>query len=204
MPLAILPTRYQTTSAPVTTYENNLSMAAARQRYFTANGFDGSYDERWVRLKAGPIPIVFPNAPGRVRAVKLRDLHHIATGYQTTWTGEGEIGAWEIAGGCAHFAWAWVLNFSAMIIGMIIAPRAIFEAFVRGRHTRNLYRSEGQFNEAILSRTVGEVRRDLNLDRPIPPPTGTDFIAFAFWSIFSTAYLLALPAALVYLVTLAL
>ena len=136
----------------MTTYENDLSMAAARQRYFTANGFDGSYDERWVRLKAGPIPIVFPNAPGRVRAVKLRDLHHIATGYQTTWTGEGEIGAWEIAGGCAHFAWAWVLNFSAMIIGMVIAPRVIFQAFVRGRHTRNLYGSEGQFNEAILSR----------------------------------------------------
>ena len=73
---------------------------------------------------------------------------------------------------------------------------------MRGRHTRNLYRSEGQFSEAILSRTVGEVRHDLDLDRPIPPPTATDFIAFAFWSIFSTAYLLALPVALVYLVAL--
>jgi hypothetical protein len=179
-------------------------MAAARQRYFTANGFDGSYDERWVRLKAGPIPIVFPNAPGRVRAVKLHDLHHVATGYQTTWTGEGEIGAWEIAGGCAHFLWAWGLNFSALIIGVVIAPRAIFRAFVRGRHTRNLYRSGGEFEEAILTRTVGEVRRDLELDRPTPPPTASDVAAFALWTTVSAIHFLAPPVALAFLVSRAL
>jgi len=184
----------------MTTYETDLSMADARQRYFAANGFDGNYGERWVRLKAGPIPIVFPNAPGRVRAVKLHDLHHIATGYQTTWTGEAEIGAWEIASGCAHFLWAWILNFSALIVGVAIAPRAVFHAFVRGRHTRNLYHAEGQFHDAILSRTVGQVRHDLDLDRPIPSPTAADLVSFIFWTALSAAYALAPVVAIAYMV----
>ena len=72
------------------TYDDALSLRDARQRYFTANGFDGSYSERWVKLKAGPFTFGFPNAPGRVRAVKLHDLHHVVTGYATDLIGEME------------------------------------------------------------------------------------------------------------------
>jgi hypothetical protein len=183
----------------VTTYEDTLSMAAARQRYFSANGFDGSYSERWVTLKARPITFRFPNAAGRVRAVKLHDLHHIATGYQTTWTGEAEISAWEIASGCAHFMWAWYLNTSGMALGLAIAPRAVFRAFVRGRHTRNLYQS-GDFREAILGRSVGDVRQSLGLDQPPPRPRLADRIAFTAWSIGASAFSLAPLAAIVYVI----
>jgi hypothetical protein len=182
----------------MTAYEDSLSMGDARQRYFTANGFDGSYSERWVTLKAGPLSIKFPNAPGRVRAVKLHDLHHIATGYQTTWTGEAEISAWEIASGCAHFMWAWYLNTSGFAIGLAVAPRTVFRAFVRGRHTCNLYHAEGEFRDAILRRSVGEVRRDLGLDGPIPRPRGSDVLAFAAWAAGATAFSLAPLAALAY------
>jgi hypothetical protein len=177
------------------TYDDTQSMGAARQRYFDDNGFDGSYDERWVKLKAGPIPLAFPNAPGRVRAVKLHDLHHIATGYQTTWTGEAEISAWEIASGCAHFAWAWYLNLSALAIGLAIAPAAVFRAFVRGRHTSNLYHSEGEFREPILHRSVGDVRRSLKLDRPPEKATRTDCLVFASWAL-ASALVTAAPIAL--------
>jgi len=57
-----------------TTYDDAMSMGAARQRYFDANGFDGAYAERWVKLKAGPIAFYFPNAEGRRRAVKFRAI----------------------------------------------------------------------------------------------------------------------------------
>jgi len=186
----------------MTTYEDTLSMGDARQRYFTDNGFDGKYSERWVTLKAGPVSLKFPNAPGRVRAVKLHDLHHIATGYQTTWTGEGEISAWEIASGCAHFMWAWYLNTSGFAIGLAIAPRNVFRAFVRGRHSRNLYHAEGEFREAILRRSVGEIRRDLGLDRPVQRPSPSDVLAFGAWSVGAVAFTLAPLAALVYGLTL--
>ncbi len=181
----------------MTTYENELSMADARQRYFTSNGFDGSYSERWVKLKAGPIALYLPNAPGRVRAVKLHDLHHVATGYQTTWTGEAEIAAWEIASGCGRFFWAWLLNLSALAIGVTIARRAVFRAFVRGRHTRNLYRATGESRDAILRRSVGDTRHDLGLDQPIPRPDWSDVLAFAAWATGSVAASLAPWAAIV-------
>lgn len=165
----------------MTTYETSMTMFDARQRYFSDNGFDGSYSERWVKLKAGPIPIYFYNAAGRRRAVQIHDLHHIATGYQTTWTGEAEIAAWEVAGGCGRFAWAWFLNLSAFAIGLTVAPRSAFRAFVRGRHSHNFY-CQGEFRAALLDCSVGEVRRSLGLDQPPPPATAADLLSFSAWS----------------------
>ena len=81
------------------------TLRAARDRYFAANGLgEGGYTDRWVRLMAGPVPIWFPNTAARVRAVRLHDLHHVLTAYETTWTGEAELGAWEIASGCLAFS----------------------------------------------------------------------------------------------------
>jgi hypothetical protein len=180
----------------MTTYEDRLSMLEARQRYFADNGFDGTYSERWVRLKAGPIRLAFPNAPGRVRAVKRHDLHHIVTGYQTTWTGEAEIGAWEIASGCGRFGWAWLLNLQAFAIGVVIAPRAVWRAFVRGRHTSNLYRDDAELPAAILDHSVGEMRRILRLDQPAARPRGADGVAFIAWVAASAALALAPLAAI--------
>ena len=170
-----------------TTYDDGLTMGAARQRYFDANGFDGAYSERWVKLKAGPVPLYFPNAEGRKRAVKFHDLHHIAAGYQTDWTGEAEIGAYEIGGGCGPFVWAWMLNLQAMAVGLFLAPRPLFRAFVRGRHASTLYH-QGEFDEGLLQRSVGEVRRQLGLDRPAPAATAGDAAAFAFWAVASLAW----------------
>jgi len=81
--------------------DDALTLKAGRQLYFERSGIEPGYDARWVTLRAGGIPVlVFPNTAGRVRAVRLHDLHHVVTGYETTWTGEAEIGAWEIATGC--------------------------------------------------------------------------------------------------------
>jgi hypothetical protein len=173
------------------TYDDTLTIEDARQRYFTANGFDGSYGERWVKLKAGPITIAFPNAAGRVRAVKLHDLHHVVTGYDTTWTGEAEIGAWELASGCAGFFWAWYLNLSALAVGLTIAPREVFRAFVRGRHTRNLYRVEGEVREATLRRSVGDLRGALGLARPVPAANVADVAVFSAFAVASALMLLS-------------
>ena len=170
----------------MTTYDDAMTMLDARQRYFDTNGFDGSYSERWVKLKAGPLAIYFPNAEGRRRAVKFHDLHHIATGYQTTWTGEAEISAWEIGGGCGRFPWAWYLNLGGFALGLCIAPRAALRAFVRGRHGANLYH-QGEFREAILARSVGAVRADLGLDRPPPAVRPADVFAFAAWALIAVA-----------------
>jgi hypothetical protein len=162
------------------TYDEQMSMRAARQRYFDANGFDSSYTEKWVKLKAGPIAFYFPNAEGRRRAVKFHDLHHIITGYQTDWAGEVEIAAFEIGAGCGPFAWAWFLNMQALALAPTVAPRRALRAFVRGRHARSLYH-QGEFQDALLDESVGEIRRTLTLDRPTPSAGAGDVAAYVGW-----------------------
>ncbi|MDX2170950.1 MAG: hypothetical protein SF182_28030 [Deltaproteobacteria bacterium] len=181
------------------TYDDNMSMRAARQRYFDANGFDSSYSEKWVKLKAGPIALYFPNAAGRVRAVKFHDLHHIITGYQTDWAGEVEIAAYEIGAGCGPFAWAWLLNLQALSLAPTIAPRRALRAFVRGRHARSLY-YQGEFQDALLDQSVGDVRRTLTLDRPTPAASAGDVAAYVGWVTASVVMGLAPLAGLAWLV----
>lgn len=166
-------------------YDDALSVREARQLYFEENGFgDGGYGDRWVKLMAGPVPIYFPNTAARVEAVRRHDVHHVLTGYATTWTGEAEIGSWEISSGCGRFYAAWVLNLQALIIGVLIAPRAVLRAFAWGRRTGNLYHAG--FDEDVLDASLGALRRRLGLDRALPEPTVDDALALAGWCLAAT------------------
>lgn len=161
-------------------YADSLSVAAARDVYFANNGFTAaSYTDPWVKLSIGPIPFAFPNTAGRKAAVKLHDLHHVATGYATTWTGEGEIGSWELAAGCGRHWAAWWLNTSVLATGLALSPRRMFRAFVRGRHSKSLYHRE--FGDDLLQMTVGDLRSKLGLDREPPRARGSDVAAFVGW-----------------------
>ena len=135
----------------------------ARARYFEEAGLsEAGYQARWVVLRAGPVPIPLPNVPARRRAVRLHDLHHVATGYDTSWTGEAEISAWELGGGCGQYAAAWLLGLGAVSVGLVIAPRRTWRAFRRGRRSRSLY--GGVFSEELLELTVPALRARLRLD----------------------------------------
>jgi hypothetical protein len=118
-----------------------VTLGEARARYFRENGLaeDGGAASPWVRLKLGPVPLAFPNTRGRRAVLLQHDLHHVATGYDTTLVGEAEIGAWELASGCRHYCVAWILNLGAAITGLVLAPRRVGRAFRRGRGCTNLY-----------------------------------------------------------------
>ena len=143
-----------------TPYEGNLSLREARDRYFADNHFgaDGGYASSWVELHLGPLPVPFPNTPARKAVVPIHDLHHLVTGYGTDWSGEAEIGAWEIGAGCGKAVVAWQLNLSVMVVGGFIAPRRTFRAFVRGRRSRSFY---GQRWEPLLGLSVAEAAQVL-------------------------------------------
>jgi len=161
--------------------DDNLTLKNALTRYFEENGFgpDGGYDASWVTGKFGPVPFAFPNLDARVRAVRFHDLHHIVTGYHTDSAGEGEISAWEIASGCETFWAAWLLNLSGMTMLFLVAPRRIFHAFVRGRHSDNLYRRE--YDSALLASSVREIRHQLLSDDETTPARIQDRVAFGLW-----------------------
>ena len=118
-----------------------MTLREARTQYFRENGIDddGGYAKEWVRIKLGPVPVSFPNTTGRRAALLPHDLHHIATGYDTTLVGEAEIGAWELASGCRDYYAAWILNLGAVVIGLFLSPRRVVRAFQRGWRCTNLY-----------------------------------------------------------------
>jgi hypothetical protein len=148
------------------TYDPSSTVGDARALYFETNGFgaDGGYGERWVPVKLGPAEFLIRNTKGRVRSVRLHDLHHIATGYATDLEGEALIAAWELGAGCHDHYAAWFLNTSAFAFGLVLAPRELWRAFVRGRRGRTLYR--GEWDEALLGRTVGDLREELGTEGP--------------------------------------
>ncbi|MCS6912205.1 MAG: hypothetical protein NZ890_03105 [Myxococcota bacterium] len=165
----------------MTIYPPQATLKEARQQYVIDNGFgeDGGYTAKWVALKAGPISLIIPNTAARVRAVRVHDLHHVVTGYQTDWKGECEIGAWEIASGCQSYGAAWLLNLLAMSHGVLIFPRATLAAWVRGRHSKNLYGVP--CGEELLAQTVEQTRRELGLDQAAPRATALDVITLVLW-----------------------
>lgn len=144
-------------------YEDSLSMRDAITVYFAANHFgpDGGYSDPWVKLKLGPITFYMPNTKSRVAAVRIHDLHHVATGYQTNWSGEFEISAWELAVGCGRFPAAWWLNLGGLMAGMLTYPRRTLAAYRLGRRCQGLYGEE--YGPALLSQTVTTLRERMGI-----------------------------------------
>jgi hypothetical protein len=159
-----------------------LTLGEARARMFALGGLgdDGGYDDAWVKVKLWRIPLAFPNTDGRRQAVRFHDLHHVLTEYPTTWRGEFEIAAWEIAGGVRRYWVGWLLDLLGFACGLVVFPRAVYRAFVRGRHSTNLYGDA--WDESILGRRVGEVRQRLKLDMEEARTTRDDRAAFGFWA----------------------
>lgn len=166
------------TARPRRHIEGVTTLRQARSAYFEANGFgaDGGYEKATVTVTIFGIPVSIPNTAGRKKAVVFHDLHHVLTGYATTNRGEAEISAFELASGCAQYPAALVLNTLGLLLGIFQAPRMIYRAFVRGRHTQNLY---GRDPNALLDRTVDQMRDELRLHRDDYRGTPGDALAFA-------------------------
>jgi hypothetical protein len=73
-----------------------------------------------------------------------------------------------------------MLNLGAFAVGMILFPKRLFTAFLRGRRSNNLYR-EG-FPEARLGNfTVGWLRSRIGMVGGDQRANVADVMAFGFW-----------------------
>ncbi len=159
-----------------------------RAQYFQAQNIpaDGGYGARWVPVTVAGVSFAFPNTPGRVAAVRLHDLHHVATGYGTDHTGESEIAAYEIGGGCGPHLAAWVLNLYGLVLGLGNQPSRLLPAFVRGRRAGTLYHQP--WDESVLDLDVGALREKLALDQDLSPPRPGERLAFYGWMLFALLF----------------
>ena len=115
------------------------TMQQGLDRYLAENGFTiDDYGAPSVTISVGPIVLRLPNSPARQRAIPLHDLHHVLTGYGTDLVGEAEIGAWELRAGC-NTPFLFMINLTAVAIGLVLAPRRVWRAWRAARTARSLY-----------------------------------------------------------------
>jgi hypothetical protein len=131
--------------------------------FFEARGIksrDESFEE-WFRHDWARINLFGRRVPvkpiyGFKRVLILHDLHHLLTGYDTTWTGELEVAAWELgSGGCGSHFLFWYNRIFYTLLVVWLAPRRAWRAFQRGRTQRNLYRLD---HRDVLGREIDELR----------------------------------------------
>jgi hypothetical protein len=162
----------------------SLTVRDALARHYVAHGLpaDGGQSANWFRVRLGPVVIPVPNPPARQRAVFFHDVNHIATGYNTVFSdGEMVIAGYEIRTGCGPYTIAWYINLTVMALGLVVCPRKVFHAFVRGRGGSNAYHLE-RSREEVERMTVGELRSRFALDRPPRTVTSDDRLRFVAWS----------------------
>lgn len=134
---------------------------AARDAYLQENGWTlEAYDAKTTDITFLGIKSSVPNTPKHRWAIRLHDLHHVATGFGTDATGEGEISAWELAQGLGHLD----LYVSSIVVlgtlyGFVHSPLRTWRA-LRSAGTRNLFREPADEDayEKLLALSVAELR----------------------------------------------
>jgi hypothetical protein len=117
----------------------------AREAYFAANGFSAAaYDAKWTPVAFFALKFAIPNTPRHAWAIRLHDLHHVATGYGTDLVGEGEISCWELSGGLRGLD-LYVSSIIVMVAltGFCLSPRRMVRAFREGCTARELRAQTG-------------------------------------------------------------
>ena len=140
-----------------------LTTREALSEYFEREGIktdDQNFEEwlrdNWLRMNLFGHRIPVKPLYGFKKALALHDVHHLLTGYDTTWTGEFQVTAWEVgSGGCAPHILFWLKLVFTSLLGLVLMPTASWYAFARGRNQRNLFRCD--FRE-LLAREVDDLR----------------------------------------------
>jgi ubiquinone biosynthesis protein Coq4 len=149
-------------------FPSSWTVRRARDAYLEENGFTvAAYFEPWTDATVFGIPIKVPNTLRHRWAIMLHDLHHVATGYGTDMIGEGEVSAWETRRGLRSLG-LYVGSIVAIgtIGGALMAPRRALAAWrASGGGCTSLFPMGGATAdyEALLDRTVGELRTRLGL-----------------------------------------
>jgi hypothetical protein len=108
-----------------------------------ANGLTAEdASQAWWACQLGPISIRLPNFKWRQQAILAHDLHHVLTGYPCGMRGEFEIAAWEFGAGPMPHWGATLFCLPLIIVGLCLTPRRVLRAFLVGRQSRSLHKSE--------------------------------------------------------------
>jgi len=147
-----------------------MTVREARDAYLAENGFTvAAYEDKWTDASFFGIRFKVPNTERHRDAIMLHDLHHVVTGFGTDLLGEGEISAWEARRGLSALGpYVGGIVTSGALMGLLLGPRRTLRAWRKSEDRESLFplckaRDFGERYEALLSMTVGELRRQLGV-----------------------------------------
>jgi hypothetical protein len=141
-----------------------LRVRDARDAYLAENGFStAGYDSPRSEGSLFGFKFSVPNPPVHQRALRLHDLHHVATGFGTDHAGEAEISVWQVRrglrGGGLYVASIVLGN---ALLGLAVAPLRTLAAAQLSRHGGSLLDVTIDY-ESLLALTVFELRQLLGI-----------------------------------------
>lgn len=118
--------------------------------YFAKNPFDASsYTSDSFTVPLFGRTCTIPNPPPRQKAIRLHDINHLVSGYNTDLKGEAEIAAFEMGAGTGAYPAAKFFNTTAFVMGLFLFPLKTLRAYARGVACKgSLYRLVPKGNEA--------------------------------------------------------
>ncbi|MCU1282787.1 MAG: hypothetical protein JWM53_6333 [bacterium] len=140
------------------------SVRAGRDAYLMENGFTvAAYDAKWTGASFLGLRFAVPNTRRHRWAIMMHDLHHVATGYGTDLSGEGEISGWELRRGLGRLGlYVGGIVFSGALMGLFVAPWRALAAWRASSRRASLFQSKRSYDE-LLAMTVGELRAELGI-----------------------------------------
>lgn len=115
----------------------------------------------WVRFRFGGKLVPLIPLWGLKKVLVAHDVHHAILGYETTWCGELEIAAWEVAsGGCGWNIAFWLDRLFGVLLGFLFCPVRTARALRAGFGCRNLF---GTSVEALLAADVADLKKRMRL-----------------------------------------
>ena len=149
------------TGSPIPASDSTLN---GRDAYLAENGFSvAAYEEPWTSASFLGVQFRVPNTARHRQAIRLHDLHHVATGYGTDLAGEAEISAWELRRGLRGLgAYVSAIVVAGAAAGLLFAPRRTLRAWRASPPGGSLFQT-GRDYDALLAMTVGELRRELGV-----------------------------------------
>jgi hypothetical protein len=142
------------------------SVERGRDAYLAENGFSvETYTAKYTPASFLGIPLKVPNTKHHQWAIKLHDLHHVATGYGTDMAGEAEVSAWEARRGVRSLGlYVGSIVVSLALFGLVIAPRRTIAAWrVSGDSAHSLFGRGDLEYDALLRMSVAELRAELRV-----------------------------------------
>lgn len=142
----------------------SLTVLEGREAYLTENGFSvAAYEDPWTEASFLGAKFRVPNTAKHRRAIRLHDLHHVATGYGTDLVGEAEVSAWELRRGLRGLGtYVSAIVIAGALAGLVFAPRRTLRAWRASRPRGSLFQTRRGYEE-LVKMSVGELRQDLGV-----------------------------------------